>query len=216
MNVSAKIRRYFLTGLLVLVPVFGTYLILHTLFQAIDGLLANLLGQAGRFEFPGLGLIFLVGLILLTGIISTQFLGERLVNWADRRLQRIPLVSSIYLTIKGMTDLFNYRTRFDRTTVVVFPFPRDGLWALGFVMGEAPAAVQAGPLRPLMMIFVPTAIHPFTGYLAFVPQSQVVTVNLPPEDAMKLEFSAGLYRPKPGWLSTAKTVVSRQGETARP
>jgi uncharacterized membrane protein len=216
MSVSAKIRRYFLTGLLVLVPVFGTYLILHTLFQAIDGLVANLLGPAGKFDVPGLGLIFLVGLILLTGIISTQFLGQRLVNWADRRLQSIPIVSSIYLTIKGMTDIFNYRSRFDRTTVVAFPFPRDGLWALGFVMGEAPAAVQTGPLLPLMMIFVPTAIHPFTGYLAFVPKSKVVTVNLPPEDAMKLEFSAGLYRPKPGWLSSAKAAVTHQPENDRP
>ncbi|MBM4134662.1 MAG: DUF502 domain-containing protein [Nitrospira sp.] len=214
---TRQLKRYFLTGLLVLVPASGTYLILHTLFQTIDGLIASLLGPAATFDMPGLGLISLLGLILVTGLVSTHFLGERLVRLADAKIQDIPLVRSIYLTLKGMTDLFNFRTRFSRSTVVVFPFPRDGLWALGFVMGEAPAGLQVIPLTQLMMVFVPTAIHPFTGYLAFVPGNQAIPINLPPEDAMKLEFSAGLYRPKPGWLTQA-THPERdpQGSAARP
>lgn len=99
-----------------------------------------------------------------------------------------------------MTDLFNFQSRFGGSPVVVFSFPRDGLWALGFVMGPAPAAVQVASPGSLAMLFVPTAIHPFTGYLAFVPRNQMFPVQLPPEDAMKMEFSAGLYRPNPGWL----------------
>ncbi|MDE3018376.1 MAG: DUF502 domain-containing protein [Nitrospirota bacterium] len=217
MSTTLQLKRYFFTGLLVLVPASGTYLILHTLFQAIDGLIAALLGPAAKFDMPGLGLISLLGLILLTGLISTHFLGERLVRLADATIQDIPLVRSIYLTLKGMTDLFNFRTRFSRSTVVVFPFPRDGLWALGFVMGEAPAVLQVFPLAHLMMVFVPTAIHPFTGYLAFVPQSQVISINLPPEDAMKLEFSAGLYQPRPGWLSrTGQSSLEPSGKAPQP
>jgi len=208
---TTHIRRYFFTGLLVLVPAFGTYLILHALFQTIDSLIADLVGPPGRFDVPGLGLITLLCLILLAGVVATQFVGQRLVRWADERFRTIPLVSSIYLTLKGMTDLFDFRNRFNRSTVVVFPFPREGLWALGFVMGEAPPPLQVGPLRPLMMIFVPTAIHPFTGYLAFVPKPQVIALNLPPEEAMKLEFSAGLYRPPPGWLSPPQTVLRQTG-----
>jgi uncharacterized membrane protein len=185
----------------VLVPALGTFLILKALFHTIDGLIANLLGPSVRFDIPGLGILCLLGLILLTGGIATQFLGQRMLRWADERLQSIPLVSSIYMTFKGMTDLFNFRARFNRSTVVVFPFPRRGLWALGFVMGSAPPPLQVVPLKNLLMVFVPTAIHPFTGYLAFVPQSQVFPVNLPPEEAMKMEFSAGLYRPKQQWLT---------------
>lgn len=207
---SAHIRRYFFTGLLVLVPAFGTYLILHALFRTIDSLIADLVGPPGRFDLPGLGLITLLCLILLTGVVAAQFAGQLLIRWADDRLSTIPLVSSIYLTLKSMTELFDFRARFNRSTVVVFPFPREGLWALGFVMGQAPAALQVGAARPLMMIFVPTAIHPFTGYLAFVPASQVVALNLPPEEAMKLEFSAGLYRPQAGWLSPS-TRLPQQG-----
>jgi uncharacterized membrane protein len=207
MGLLHRSRRYFLTGLLVLVPAWGTFLILSTLFDTIDGMIGAVLGPAGEFPIPGLGIIFLLGLILLTGVLATQFLGQRIVHWMDEGLQAVPLVGSIYMTLKGMTDLFNFRARFTRSTVVVFPFPRAGLWALGFVMGPAPAALQVAP-HPLTMVFVPTAIHPFTGYLAFVPHHQVVPTNLPPEEAMKVEFSAGLYRPRAGWLSERSPLPS--------
>jgi uncharacterized membrane protein len=195
-----KFRHYCLTGLLIVVPAWGTVLVLQTLFAAIDGLLAELIGPAGRFDIPGIGLLCLAMLVLLTGVVSTQFVGHWIVDRADRWIKSVPLVNSVYATLQGMADLFQFRSRFDRSTVVVFPFPRDGLWALGFIMGPAPAPVQVVPNRCLMMVFVPTAIHPFTGYLAFVPQHRVIPVNLPPEDAMKMEFSAGLYRPRSGWL----------------
>ncbi|MEW6545172.1 MAG: DUF502 domain-containing protein [Nitrospirota bacterium] len=190
-----RIRRYFLTGLLVLVPAWGTFLILDTLFLAIDGLIADLLGPAAKFDVPGLGLVSLLGLILLAGLVATHFLGQQLLRWAEESVQGIPVVSSIYLTLKGMTDLLQFRSRFTRSTVVAFPFPRNGLWALGFVMGAAPTPVQATVPHPLLMVFVPTAIHPFTGYLAFVPKTQVIPLDLPPEEALKVEFSAGLYKP---------------------
>ncbi|MBM4121346.1 MAG: DUF502 domain-containing protein [Nitrospira sp.] len=207
------VRRYFLTGLLVLVPAWGTFLILNALFHTIDGLIADLLGPAARFDVPGLGMLSLLSLILLAGMLATQFLGQRLLRWTDERLQQIPLVSGIYLTLKGMTDLWNFRARFNRSTVVVFPFPRRGLWALGFVMGAAPPSIQVVPLKHLLMVFVPTAIHPFTGYLAFVPQSQVFPVDLQPEEAMKMEFSAGLYRPQQPWLTslTPSKPAQREG-----
>ncbi|MGH7255265.1 MAG: DUF502 domain-containing protein [Nitrospirales bacterium] len=195
------LKRYFFTGLLVLVPAWGTFLILETLFSTIDGLLVHIFGPAVKSDVPGLGILSVLALILLAGILATQFLGQRLVTWTDDIVLRIPLVRAIYLTLKGMTDLFNYRSRFGQSTVVVFPFPREGLWALGFVMGPAPAEIQRATLSPLIMVFVPTAIHPFTGYLAFIPRHTSFPVALPPEEAMKLEFSAGLYRPRAGWLA---------------
>ncbi len=198
------VRRYFLTGLLVLVPAWGTYLILHALFTTLDGMLGSITFAQGQTHVPGLGLIILLSLIVLTGMLATQFLGQRMFRRADETLEHIPLVSSIYLTLKGMTELFKFRERFGRSAVVVFPFPRNGLWALGFVMGPVPPQIQASISTRLTMIFVPTAIHPFTGYLAFVPQATAIPINLAAEDAIKMEFSAGLYRPKTGWLSTSR------------
>ncbi len=95
MSTGSILRRYFFTGLFVLVPAWGTFLILHTLFLAVDGLLVDLLGEAAKSDVPGLGVISVVGLILLTGVFATQFLGERLVRWADDWVQRIPLVRAI-------------------------------------------------------------------------------------------------------------------------
>lgn len=209
---TSHIRRYFLTGLFVLVPAWGTFLVLRTLFVTLDGLVKDFLGPvvidrlkaslgaAIMVDVPGLGILTLLVLILLTGVTATYLFGQRVFDWTEQRLQQIPLVRSVYATLKGMTDVFKFRERFGRSTVVVFPFPRRGLWALGFIMGTAPPALQIAPGNPLQMVFVPTAIHPFTGYLAFLPHHHLLPIKLAPEEAMKLEFSAGLYRPPQGWL----------------
>ena len=203
-------KRYFLTGLLVLLPAWGTYLILQALFNTVDALWSDLLGPAVKSDVPGLGIGSILGLILLTGIVATDVIGQQAVRVTDAWVQRIPLVRSIYLTLKGMTDLFHFRSRFGSSTVVVFPFPREGLWALGFVMGTAPPSLRLAERGPMIMVFVPTAIHPFTGYLAFIPGEKVCPINLSPEEAMKMEFSAGLFHPRPGWL----TQLRRAGPAA--
>lgn len=202
MTSSHRLGRIFLTGLIVLVPAWTTFLILAALFETLDSLLLDLIGRQIQPYAPGLGVLLLLGMVLVVGAIATQVIGQRFVHWTETTLERIPLIRSIYLTLKSMTDLLNYRARFGQSTVVAFPFPRDGLWALGFVMGSPPPALQIAPMVELVMVFVPTAIHPFTGYLAMIPKSQLHPLNLLPEEALKLEFSAGLYRPLQGWLTS--------------
>jgi uncharacterized membrane protein len=137
--------------------------------------------------------------------MGTNYLvGQRIHRKFESSLEQIPFVRSIYHTLKSMADVLKFRERFGQSKVVAFPFPRDGLWALGFDMGFPPARLQVSPDGPLVMIFVPTAIHPFTGYLAFVPEDRVNRIQLRPEEAMKMEFSAGLYRPPSGWLTPAR------------
>ena len=174
------------------------------LFQTLDDLLTNLIGNRLPIQIPGLGLIILLALVVFIGALTTHVIGQRVVTYLERNLDQIPLVRSIYLTMKGMTDILNFRSRFGESTVVAFPFPRHGLWALGFVMGNAPPVLQVSPINRLVMVFVPTAIHPFTGYLAFVPEGQIHPLNLPAEDAMKIEFSAGLFKPAAGWLQSPR------------
>lgn len=195
------LSRCFLAGLVVLIPTGATYLILSTLFKVLD----NVVGSYMTDPLPGLGLLLLALLILVAGVIADHVIGEQLMRRLEQRLEQIPLVQSIYLTLKGMTDILNFRSRFGSSMVVAFPFPRDGLWAMGFVMGSAPTAIQVVPTETLFMVFVPTAIHPFTGFLAFVPEGALRPLNLLPEDAMKMEFSAGFYKPRAGWLSAPKS-----------
>jgi uncharacterized membrane protein len=196
--------RYCLTGLLILIPAWATLLILSALLSTVTRVIGDFPGQFGVKATPIIGGLMFLLLVLTTGILATHLWGKQILSSAERWIQRIPLVRSIYLTIKGMTDLFQFRSRFGRSTVVAFPFPRDGVWALGFVMGIAPPAVQVEFSVNLLMVFVPTAIHPFTGYLAFVPEPQIRPLNLLPEDAMKMEFSAGFYKPAAGWLAAPK------------
>jgi uncharacterized membrane protein len=197
------IWRWFLSGIVVLVPTWATFLILSTLFNVLD----NVVGSHMSNPIPGLGLLLLIVLLVAVGVIADHIIGERLLRRLEQRLEKIPLVHSIYLTLKGMTDVLNFRSRFGQSRVVAFPFPRDGLWAMGFVMGAAPTVVQVATSTNLSMVFVPTAIHPFTGFLAFIPEQALQPLNLLPEDAMKMQFSAGFYKPRAGWLSAPKLTT---------
>lgn len=188
-----------MTGLIVLVPAWATFLILSTLFTTLDGVVGRYMSN----PIPGLGLLLLITLLIVAGLIGEHVIGQGLLARLEQRIEQIPLVQSIYLTLKGMTDILNFRSRFGRSKVVAFPFPRDGCWALGFVMGTAPTSVQVEPSRTLFMVFVPTAIHPFTGFLAFMPEQALKPINLPVEEAMKMEFSAGFYKPQNGWLQAS-------------
>ena len=139
---------------------------------------------------------------------TTYLVGQRIHQKFESSLEQIPFVRSIYHTLKSMADVLKFGERFGQSKVVAFPFPRDGLWALGFDMGLPPRRLQISPEGPLVMVFVPTAIHPFTGYLAFVPEDRLNRIQLRPEEAMKMEFSAGLYRPPSGWLTPARLPIT--------
>ena len=139
-HIPGTFKRYFVTGILVLVPAWGTFLILETLFTTLDHLWIDLLGNRFQLEIPGVGIASLFFLIIVTGMFTTHFLGQRLLLQAEESLGRIPIVRSIYHTFKGMTDVFNFRNRVGHSTVVVFPFPKEGTWALGFMMGTSSSA----------------------------------------------------------------------------
>lgn len=204
---SQTLWKYALAGLLVLVPAWITIWIFFALLRALNQLIHDLPWNIGDRQWFGISLVLLLTLIIIVGAIATHVVGRRIIIKIEGWIERIPLVRSVYITLKGMTDLLNFRSRFGRSTVVAFPFPRDGLWAIGFVMGVAPSELQVAPATNLLMVFVPTAIHPFTGFLAFIPQPQVHSINLPPEEAIKMECTAGLYKPEAGWLRPPKTMV---------
>ena len=188
-------HRHFLTGLAVIVPVWGTFLILKTLFTTLDGALGDLLGTGVRSSIPGLGVLALLLVIFATGALASNLLGARLWKSSEAALLRIPLVRSIYTTFKSVTDIFSFMDRQRENRIVLLPFPRQGLYAIGLQMGDAPDSLQLAPDGRLSLIFVPTAPHPFTGYLALVLNHELIPLSMGFHDAMKMEFSAGLYVP---------------------
>ena len=100
-----------------------------------------------------------------------------------------------------MTDIVAFMDRQRENRIVLLPFPRHGLYAIGLLMGEAPDSLQLAPQGRLSLIFVPTAPHPFTGYLALVLNHELTPLSMGFYDAMKMEFSAGLYIPQPAKVS---------------
>ena len=194
-------RRHFLTGLAVIVPVCGTFLILKTLFATLDGALADLLGSGAGSSIPGLGAFVLLLIILITGALASNLIGARLWKASEAALLRIPLVRSIYTTFKSVTDIFAFMDRQRENRIVLLPFPRQGLYAIGLLMGEAPDSLQLAPEGRLSLLFVPTAPHPFTGYLALVLTHELIPLRMGFHEAMKMEFSAGLYIPQPAQVS---------------
>lgn len=204
-----NLKRYFLTGLFLIIPAWGTVLILYTLLETLENMTVDIVWALYGVRIPGSGIAFFCLLVLWVGMGTTYLIGQRIHQKIEYSLERIPFVRSIYHTLKSMADVLKFRERFGQSKVVAFPFPREGLWALGFDMGMPPSRLQVAPEGNLMMVFVPTAIHPFTGYLAFVPEGSVSRIQLRPEEAMKMEFSAGLYRPRPGWLSPATHAAQK-------
>jgi uncharacterized membrane protein len=196
MPITRQLRRYFLAGLAVIVPLWGTFLILKTLFTALDGALVTVLGPRVGSSIPGLGALALLLLILIIGALASNLLGQRLVKSWETVLLHIPLVRSIYATFKSVTDIFSFMDRQRENRIVLLPFPRPGLYAIGLLMGEAPEALQLASQGRLSLIFVPTAPHPFTGYLALVFNHELIPLSMGFHDAMKMQFSCGLYIPR--------------------
>ena len=192
---SVIFKRYFLTGLLVITPIWGTVLVLKTLFVAVDGILGNMLADivTENYYVPGLGILTLLALILLAGMLATNFLGGRLVKRWEEFLDRVPIVRGIYATLKSMMDILSFKQREKYNKVVMIQFPKNGNYVLAFVTGETREEIQGLISEPLVHVYVPTSPNPTSGYFLLVPESEVGSVDMSVEEAMKLIVSGGLY-----------------------
>ena len=189
------LKRYFLTGLLVITPIWGTILVLKTLFVTVDSILGNMLADIVTEDYyvPGLGILTLVILIFFAGMMATNFLGGRLVKRWEEFLDRVPIVRGIYATLKSMMDILSFKQREKYNKVVMIQFPKDGNYVLAFVTGETREEVQALANEPLVHVYVPTSPNPTSGYFLLVPEREVESVDMSVEEAMKLIVSGGLY-----------------------
>ncbi|NKE71791.1 DUF502 domain-containing protein [Candidatus Manganitrophus noduliformans] len=191
------VRRYFIAGLLVVVPIWGTYLALRTLFKTLDGVLGNLLKGSGIYYLPGFGILVLISLILLAGLFATNIFGKKFLQMWDDFLHRVPVVRNVYSLVKSIVETLSVqqkeRGRFHR--VVLVEYPRKGAYSIGFVTGEVRAEIQRLPFERLVNIFIPMTPTPFTGFLIHLPESEVIPTSLSVEEAMKMIVAAGIYAP---------------------
>ena len=196
----ARLRRYFVAGLLVWVPIVATYLVLSFSIKIIDRSLLllppavrpeNLIG----FQIPGLGVILTLVLVLITGLVVANFFGRRLVGAWEGLLSRIPLVRTVYGAVKQITaSLFSDASQSFREMVLV-EYPRKGIWVLAFVTGDTPKRFQEVTDQDLVNIYVPTTPNPTSGVYIMVPRSDLTLLDVPVEVGLKMILSAGVINP---------------------
>lgn len=188
-RVGQSLRRYFVAGLATLFPVTVTVFLVWQIFKFADGLLGRRLG----FQFPGLGLVVTILVILAVGVLSIHFFGRVLFRTLEGWLGRLPLVRKIYPPVKQLAEfLFNEESRqaaFRR--VVLVQYPRAGAYSLAFITNETKTTATGRP-QTLVTCLIPNPPSPFTGPIIFVPEEDVVPLDLSVEDAVKLIVSGGV------------------------
>ncbi len=213
---KASLKRYFLTGLLVVTPIWGTFLILKTLFVTVDGILGDLLAQLVPDHYvPGLGIVTLILLVFMTGLFTANFMGRQIVWLWEDWLSRVPLVRGIYSTLKSMMDILSFSERESYNRVVLIQFPKNGHYCFAFVTGVTRGEMQDLAKEPLVHVYVPTSPNPTSGYFLLVPEHEVTNVNISVEEAMKLIVSGGLYSPTPS-LASALPNETKWGDVKQP
>src|SRR6476659_9859389 len=193
---KTALRRYFLTGLLLVTPIWGTILVLKTLFVAVDGILGDAVAELVPDHYiPGLGIVTLVLLIFLVGLFAANFIGRQIVGHWEDWLNQLPLVRGIYSTLKSMMDILSFSERGSYRRVVLIQFPKNGHYCFAFVTGITRGEIQEISTEPLLNVYVPTSPNPTSGYFLLVPEKEVIPLDMSVEEAMKLIVSGGLYSP---------------------
>ncbi len=200
---NRPIRRYFITGLLVWVPIVITVWVLTFLVGTMDQTLL-LLPPAMRPEswlgvyIPGLGALLTLLVIFLTGVFAANILGQRLVRYWERAMARIPVVNSIYKGVKQVSDtLFSPTGQAFRKALLV-QWPSPGMWTIAFMTGTPGGDVANHLQGDYISIYVPTTPNPTGGYFVMVPRSAVVELDMSIDDALKYVISMGVVAPGRG------------------
>ena len=200
---NRPIRRYFITGLLVWVPIVITVWVLTFLVGTMDQTLL-LLPPAMRPEswlgvyIPGLGALLTLVVIFLTGLFAANILGQRLVRYWERAMARIPVVNSIYKGVKQVSDtLFSPTGQAFRKALLV-QWPSPGMWTIAFMTGTPGGDVANHLQGDYISIYVPTTPNPTGGYFVMVPRSAVVELDMSIDDALKYIISMGVVAPGRG------------------
>lgn len=188
-------KRWFLAGLLIWLPIMATFFVINllvsTLDKVIDWLPARYHTEALiGIPLPGLGVIISILVILTTGIIATNFLGNKLVQSVEKIVQRIPIVRTIYSGTKQvMETLLSSQSEAFRKVLLV-EYPREGLWTLAFQTGSSTSSIGTTDTA-MLTVFIPTTPNPTSGFLLIVPKKDVVELTITVEEALKFVVSLG-------------------------
>lgn len=196
---NIRFRRLFVAGLLATGPLAITAYVLWVVFAWLDGILQPLFMRLLHFRIPGLGFLALLVLVLLTGLFASHFVGERIVRGLSRRLERLPLWSPVYRAVRDVSEVLLSERSASFRRVAAIEYPRPGLYVLVFVTSEGPSPLDEKLGQPMVNVFLPSTPNPTTGFFVMVPREQLLYLDLPVEQAVKLILSGGAtFTPRSG------------------
>ena len=190
--IFSRLRNYFITGIVVLVPI-GITLYLTKFFISIS---SNLIPKEINpnnylpFDIPGLEIFIALLLITFIGWLSLSFIGKKIFDLFNNILKKIPILRTIYSAIGQMTESFT-KTENNQKSVVLLEYPRKGVWAVGFATKENTGVIKDQVKEDLVNIFVPTTPNPTSGFLLMVPKKDLIDLDVTFEQASKFIVSAG-------------------------
>jgi len=206
------VRKYLITGLLIWVPLVITIWVLRLVVETLDQILL-LLPEQFRTEtwlgvhVPGMGALMTVVIVFVTGVFAANFIGERLVRLWNAILHRIPFVSSIYSSVKQVSDtLFSSSGEAFRKALLV-QWPHEGMWTIAFLTGTPGRDVASHLREDYLSVYVPTTPNPTGGYFVLVARKDAIELDMSVEQALKYIISMGVVAPPP---------VSRDAAKVRP
>jgi len=205
---SSALKTWFLTGLLVLVPLGITLWVLNLIIGTMDQSMAllpvawqpeNLFGR----RIPGLGAILTLLFILLVGVLAHNFIGQRLVRWWEMLLGRIPVVGPIYTSVKQVSDTLLSSSGNAFRKALLVQYPREGSWTIAFLTGRPGGDVQNHLQGEYVSVYVPTTPNPTSGFFLMMPKADTIELDMTVDAALKYIVSMGVVAPtelprKPG------------------
>ena len=193
----ARIRNYFIAGVVVLIPIGITIYLTIILVSISSKILPKEINPNHYlpYDIPGVEIITSIILITFIGFLSLSFIGKKLLDIFDNILKRIPILRTIYSAIGQMTETFTKNDN-NKKNVVLVQYPRKGTWAVGFATKENSGEINEKTNQQLINVFVPTTPNPTSGFLLMFPKSEVIYLDLTFEEASKFIVSAGTSTPK--------------------
>jgi len=187
-----KARGHFLAGILAVIPIAATVLILIWLFTTLDSILQPVIQLIWGHPVPGVGFGIAILLIYLVGVIVSNVIGKRLLNYGESLLARVPVVRQVYTGIKQISESFSMPGKSGFMQTVLVEFPRKDIWTVGFITKESPT--QSGEIQ--LNIFIPTAPNPTSGFLQIVKEDEIIRTDIPVSEALQMIISAGKVSPQ--------------------
>ncbi len=196
-----RIRNYFLTGLVVASPIGITIYIGWWFITFVDDSIKPLIPNAYNpetylpFSIPGLGLIGVVAFLVILGALTANLFGRALIRLGERLVDRMPIVRSVYGTLKQIFETVIASDSKSFSDVVLVQYPRKGIWAIAFVSAENKSEIQDKMEDEVVNLFLPTTPNPTSGFLLFVPKKDLIYLDMTPDQGAKYVISAGLVNP---------------------